>query len=114
MDQYLFRVRTLAADSTLDEKLVAADSTLDEKLVTFSAVNGVLSALRIIMAPLRTPGGGGYDENTSSLSPACHNRLLNGSVSRNSRIQRVAPYRCRTGTLKNHTKCLWRWEPEPL
>ena len=40
MDQYLFRARTLAADSTLDEKLV-----------TFFAVVGLLPALRTIMVP---------------------------------------------------------------
>ena len=40
VDQYLFRVRTLAADSTLDEKLV-----------TFFAVEGLLPALRTIVVP---------------------------------------------------------------
>ena len=39
-------------------------------------------------------------------------RRLNGAVCRNHRIKRVVPCRCRTGTLKNPTKCLWRWEPD--
>ena len=50
-------------------------------------------------------------ENTSSVSPACRKRRLNGAVCRNHRIKRVVPCRCRTGTLKNPSKCLWRWEP---
>ena len=33
-------------------------------------------------------------------------------VSRNNRIKRVTPCLCRTGTLKNPTKCIWRWEPD--
>ena len=40
VDQYLFRVRTLAADSTLDDKLV-----------TFFAVEGLLPSLRTIVVP---------------------------------------------------------------
>ena len=51
-------------------------------------------------------------ENTSSVSPGCRNRRLNGAVCRNYRIKRVVPCRCRTGTLKNPTKCLWRLEPD--
>ena len=39
-------------------------------------------------------------------------RRLNGAVCRNHRIKRVVPCRCWTGTLKNPTKCLWRWEPD--
>ena len=50
--------------------------------------------------------------NTSSVSQACRKRRLNGAVCRNHRIKRVVPCRCRTGTLKNPTKCLWRWEPD--
>ena len=50
--------------------------------------------------------------NTSSVSPACRKRRLNMAVCRNHRIKRVVPCRCRTGTLKNPTKCLWRWEPD--
>ena len=30
----------------------------------------------------------------------------------NHRIKRVVLCWCRTGTLKNPTKCLWRWEPD--
>ena len=33
------------------------------------------------------------------------------SVARNHHIKRVVPCRCRTGTLKNPTKCLWRLKP---
>ena len=51
-------------------------------------------------------------ENTSSVSPACCKRRLNGAVCRNHRIKRVVPCRCRTGTLKNPAKCLWCWEPD--
>ena len=39
-------------------------------------------------------------------------RRLNGAMCRNHRIKRVVPCRCRTGTLKNPAKCLWRWEPD--
>ena len=48
-------------------------------------------------------------ENTYSVSPAGCKRRLNGAV---SRIKRVAPCRCRAGTLKNPTKLVWRWEPD--
>ena len=58
------------------------------------------------------PCPGIKDENTSSISPECRKRRLNGAVSRNNHIKRVAPCRCRTGTLKNPTKCIWRWEPD--
>ena len=34
------------------------------------------------------------------------------NLCRNHRIKRVVPYRCRTDTLKNPAKCLWRWEPD--
>ena len=34
-----------------------------------------------------------------------------GAVSRNNR-KKGGPCRCWTGTLKNPTKCLWRWEPD--
>ena len=33
-------------------------------------------------------------------------------VGRNNCIKRVIPCRCRTGTLKNPAKCLWRCEPD--
>ena len=40
-------------------------------------------------------------------------RRLNGAVCRNHRIKRFGPrVGVRTGTLKNPTKCLWRWEPD--
>ena len=39
-------------------------------------------------------------------------RRLNGAVCRNHRIKRVVRVGARTGTLKNPTKCLWRWEPD--
>ena len=61
------------------------------------------------LAPVRTPWG---LSNTSSVSPACRKRRLNGAVCRNHRIKRVVPCRCRSGTLKNPVKCLWRWEPD--
>ena len=51
-------------------------------------------------------------ENTSSVSPACHKRRLNGAMCRNHRIKRVFPCRCMMGTLKNPAKCLWRWDPD--
>ena len=96
-------------------------------------------------------------EDTSSVSPACRKRRLNGVMCRNHRIKRVdklgyclKPYQRlwlyngaplvafydtlgirrtysrlkppassrgykkggRTDTLKNPTKCLWRWEPD--
>ena len=38
--------------------------------------------------------------------PACRKRRLNWAVSRNNRIKRVFPCRCRTGTLKNHLNLL--------
>ena len=66
-------------------------------------------------SPVRTPGGGGggsYVANKSSVSPACRKRRLNGAVSRNKRIKRVAPCWCLDGTLKNPTKCLWRLESD--
>ena len=63
-----------------------------------------------LYTPVRTPVVS--DENTSSVSQVFRKRRLNGAVSRNNRIKRVAPCRCRTGTLKNPTKCLWRWEPD--
>ena len=49
--------------------------------------------------------------NTTSVSPACRKRRLNWAVCWNHRIKRVVPCRCRTGTLKNPAKYLWRWEP---
>ena len=51
-------------------------------------------------------------QNVSSVFPACRKRRLIGAVCRNHRIKRLVPCRCRTGTLKNPTKCLWRWEPD--
>ena len=41
-------------------------------------------------------------------------RRLNGAVCRNHRIKGWSSPRvgARTGTLKNPTKCLWRWEPD--
>ena len=51
-------------------------------------------------------------ENVSSVSPACRKRRLNGAVSWNNHIKwwpRVSTW---VGTLKNPTKCLWRWEPD--
>ena len=36
-------------------------------------------------------GPGGQIENVSSVSPACRKRRLNGAVSRNNRIKRLAP-----------------------
>ena len=65
----------------------------------------------LFSSPMRTPGGF-LVENTSSVSPACRKRRLNGAVCRNHRIKRVVPCRCRTGTLKNPAKCLSRWEPD--
>ena len=38
-------------------------------------------------------------------------RRLNGAVCRNHRIKGWSRVGARTGTLKNPTKCLWRWEP---
>ena len=63
---------------------------------------------------LRTPWGrrGFKVENTSSVSPACRKRRLNGVVCRNHRIKRVDPCRSKTGTLKNPAKCLWHWAPD--
>ena len=49
---------------------------------------------------------------TSSVSPACRKRRLNGAVCRNHRIKRVVSCKRRKGTLKNLTKCLWRKEPD--
>ena len=45
---------------------------------------------------------------TKSISPACRNW---GGLSE-SPIERVVPCKCRTGTLKNPAKCLWRWESD--
>ena len=42
----------------------------------------------------------------------CRKRRINGAVSRNNRIKRVARLGAWTGTLKNPTKSLWRWEPD--
>ena len=39
-------------------------------------------------------------------------RRLNGAVCRNHRIKGCSRVVARTGTLKNPTKCLWRWEPD--
>ena len=39
-------------------------------------------------------------------------RRLNGAVCRNHRIKGWSRVGARTGTLKNPTKCLWRWEPD--
>ena len=39
-------------------------------------------------------------------------RRLNGAMCRNHRIKRLVRVGARTGTLKNPTKCLWRWEPD--
>ena len=50
-------------------------------------------------------GPGSLVENVSSVSPACHKRRLNGGGF--SEFSRVGAW---TGTLKNPTKCLWRWE----
>ena len=55
---------------------------------------------------------GVYVKNTSSVSPACRKRGLNGAMCRNHRNKRVAPCRCVRGTLKNPANCLWRWEPD--
>ena len=41
---------------------------------------------------------------------ACNKRRLIGAMCRNRRIKRLVPCRCLTGTLKNPTKGLWRWE----
>ena len=46
----------------------------------------------VITYPREDPGG--LVENVSSVSPACRKRRLNGAVSRNNRIKRVAPCRC--------------------
>ena len=46
------------------------------------------------------PVGTGKVENVSSVSPACRKRRLNGAVSRNNRIKRVAPGRCMDGHVK--------------
>ena len=43
---------------------------------------------------------------------ACRKRRLNGAMCRNHRMKRVVPCRCRTGTLQNPARCLWRWEPD--
>ena len=61
--------------------------------------------------PVRTPGF------KTRIRPPYPQRVVkgdfrNGTVSRNNRIKRVVPCRCRTGTLKKPTKCLWRWEPD--
>ena len=76
--------------------------------------NMLLRIWLYIITPVRTPGGGGgcSVENTPSVSPACRKRRLNGAVYRNHRINRVVPCQCRTGTLQNPAKCLWRWEPD--
>ena len=51
----------------------------------------------------------GYGGHILDLSP----RVPTGrAVCRNRRIKRVFPCRCRTGTLKNPTKCLWRLETD--
>ena len=50
----------------------------------------------------------------SRIRPPYPQRVAKGDymeVCRNHRIKRVVPCRCRAGTLKNHAKCLWRWEP---
>ena len=39
-------------------------------------------------------------------------RRLNGAVCRNHRIKGWSRVGARIGTLKNPTKCLWRWEPD--
>ena len=57
------------------------------------------------IAPVRARGGG--VESVSSVSPACRKRRQTGAVCRNHRIKSAW-----TGTLKNHTKCLWRLEPD--
>ena len=61
-----------------------------------------------------TPCGelGGYVKNVSSVAPACCKRCLNGAVSQNNGIKRVAPCWFLDGHVKNLTKCLWRWEPD--
>ena len=45
-------------------------------------------------------GPGGLVENVSSVSPTCRKRRLNGSVSRNNCVKRLAPCRCLDGHVK--------------
>ena len=62
----------------------------------------------------RTPpwGPGASVGNVSSVSPACRKRRLIGAVRRNHHIKRLVRVGVWMGTLKNPTKCLWRWEPD--
>ena len=56
----------------------------------------------------REDAAGGLSREYVLRIPACRKMRLNGAVCRNHRIKRVVPCRCRTGTLNNPTKCLWR------
>ena len=70
--------------------------------------------ITLLHTPPPLPWGfGGQVENVSSVSPACRKRRLIGAMCRDHRVKRVVPCWCldRTGTLKDPTKCLWRWEP---
>ena len=51
-------------------------------------------------------------ENVASISKACRKRWLIWAVCRNHRIKGWSRVGAWTGTLKNPTKCLWRWEPD--
>ena len=63
-----------------------------------------------VISPVRARG---YVENVSSVSPACRKRRLIGAVCRNHRLKKGwSRVGARTGTFKNPTKCLWRWEPD--
>ena len=62
--------------------------------------------------PVKTPGGGGLSREYVIRIPSVSEKATKRAVSRNHRIKRLVPCRCRTGTLKNPAKCLWRWEPD--
>ena len=71
---------------------------------------GGLSREYVLRIPSPSEHAGGLSrEICPPYPPACRKRRVNGAVCRN---HRVVPCRCRTGTLKNPAKCLWRWEPD--
>ena len=65
-----------------------------------------------LLHPREDAGGGGLSREYVLRIPSVSLRRLNWEVCRNQRIKRAAPCRCRTETLKNPAKFLWRWESD--
>ena len=56
--------------------------------------------------------GGGLSQEYVLRIPSVSSKATNWGGLSESPYKRVVPCRCRTGTLKNPAKCLWRWEPD--